>query len=416
MTAKLEISHLYKVYGNRPDEAMALIDQDVHPSEILAKTEQVAAVLDVSFKVKEGEIFTIMGLSGSGKSTLVRCLNRLIEPTRGKVFIDGEDILGKSRSELREVRRTKISMVFQNFALLPHKTVLNNVEFGLSVRHENVDACRSKALEALAQVGLSDWADHYPDNLSGGMKQRVGLARALASDPDILLMDEPFSALDPLIRDELQRELLKLQRDIKKTIVFITHDFLEAVKLSDHLAVMRDGRFVQVGTPQEIVLSPVDDYVRNFAKEMDRSRILTAGMLADTIDTVKIRSGSTVKQAEELMRGAGRRHGALIDATGRMQALISADSLAGAPKDDMAADHHSEPSCASRSIDCLLADLYPLFANRQPVAVCAEDGTHLALLEAADVLQMLSGIDATEASETSVGTTPIHIEKKALIS
>ena len=373
-------------------------------------------MLDVSFKVKKGEIFTIMGLSGSGKSTLVRCLNRLIEPTRGKVFIDGEDILGKSRAELREVRRTKISMVFQNFALLPHKTVLDNVEFGLSVRHESVDVCRSKALEALAQVGLSDWADHYPDNLSGGMKQRVGLARALASDPDILLMDEPFSALDPLIRDELQRELLKLQRNIKKTIVFITHDFLEAVKLSDHLAVMRDGRFVQVGTPQEIVLTPVDDYVHNFAKEMDRSRILTAGMLADTIDTVQIRLDSTVKQAEELMHKAGRRHGALIDATGRMQALISADSLAGASKADMAANHRSEPSCSSRSTDCLLADLYPLFANMQPVAVCAEDGTHLALLEAADVLQMLSGIDGAEASETSVGTTPIDIEKKALIS
>ncbi|UXX81755.1 glycine betaine/L-proline ABC transporter ATP-binding protein [Roseovarius pelagicus] len=416
MTSKLEISHLYKVYGNRPDEAMALIDQDVHPSEILAKTEQVAAVLDVSFKVKEGEIFTIMGLSGSGKSTLVRCLNRLIEPTRGNVFIDGEDILNKSRAELREVRRTKISMVFQNFALLPHKTVLDNVQFGLSVRGESVDICRSKALEALAQVGLSDWAGHYPDNLSGGMKQRVGLARALASDPDILLMDEPFSALDPLIRDELQRELLKLQRDIKKTIVFITHDFLEAVKLSDHLAVMRDGRFVQVGTPQEIVLTPVDDYVRNFAKEMDRSRILTAGMLADTIDTVKIRSDSTVNQAEELMHIAGRRHGALIDDAGRMQALISADALFGAPRDDMAADHRSMPSCASRSIDCLLADLYPLFANRQPVAVCAEDGTHMALLEATDVLQMLSGIDGAEASETSVETTLNDIEKKALIS
>lgn len=416
MTAKLEISHLYKVYGNRPDEAMSLIDQRVHPSEILAKTGQVAAVLDVSFKVKEGEIFSIMGLSGSGKSTLVRCLNRLIEPTSGNVLIDGEDLLNKPRAELRDVRRTRISMVFQNFALLPHKTVLDNVQFGLSVRGESVDICRSKALKALAQVGLSDWADHYPDNLSGGMKQRVGLARALASDPDILLMDEPFSALDPLIRDELQRELLKLQRDIKKTIIFITHDFLEAVKLSDHLAVMRDGRFVQVGTPQEIVLTPVDDYVRNFSKEMDRSRILTAGMVADTINTVKIGPDSTVKQAEELLHSAGRRHAALIDATGRMQALILAESLSDAPKDDKAADHRSVSSCASHSFDCLLADLYPHFANRQPVAVCAEDGTHLALLEAADVLQMLSGIDGAKASETSVVTTPIHTEKKALIS
>ncbi|MCZ4352655.1 glycine betaine/L-proline ABC transporter ATP-binding protein [Roseovarius aestuarii] len=411
MTTKLEISQLYKVYGTRPDEAMTLIDQGVHPSDILARTGQVAAVMDASFSVKEGEIFTIMGLSGSGKSTLVRCLNRLIEPTRGSVSIDGEDILAKSRADLRGIRRTKISMVFQNFALLPHRTVMDNVQFGLSLRGENVEASRAKTLEVLEQVGLSDWANHYPDNLSGGMKQRVGLARALASDPDILLMDEPFSALDPLIRDELQQELLKLQRDIKKTIVFITHDFLEAVKLSDHLAVMRDGRFVQIGTPQQIVLSPVDDYVRNFAKEMDRSRILTAGMLARAIATVTVPAGATVKQAQQQLRNAERRHGAMIDNAGIMLSMVSADALATAPKADLASDHLPVPNFATRPADCLLADLYPLFAGNQPVVINAQDGTHLALLEAADVLQILSGVNG---AEKSISSPPVDTEKKAL--
>lgn len=215
MAPKLEIDRLSKVYGDHPDQALRLIGEGASPKDVFARTSQVVAVSDVSFAVDEGEIFTIMGLSGSGKSTLVRCINRIIEPSAGRIVIDDEDVLAMSRARLRELRRRKVAMVFQNFALLPHRTVLENVEFGLMIRGEDIAARRRRCDAALAQVGLSEWAARYPDNLSGGMKQRVGLARALASDPDVLLMDEPFSALDPLIRSELQLELLRLQRTIR---------------------------------------------------------------------------------------------------------------------------------------------------------------------------------------------------------
>lgn len=390
MTPKLEIRNLYKVYGARPETALDLIEDGCSSADVLNRTGQVAAVIDVSFQVREGEIFTIMGLSGSGKSTLVRCLNRLIEPTRGSVSIDGTNVLELSQGELRETRRRKISMVFQNFALLPHKTVTENVQFGLSLRGESAQTCRQRAKDALAQVGLSDWGERYPDDLSGGMKQRVGLARALASDPDILLMDEPFSALDPLIREELQQELLKLQREINKTIIFITHDFLEAVKLSDQLAVMRDGRFVQVGSPQEIVLSPVDDYVRNFAKSMDRSQILTAGMLAQKIGFARIGRDSTVDDAARALSGTGHRFCAMTDEDGHMQGLLSAATLAKAPAGAKAAGFLSPSLPVLIGADALLTDLYRIFVADQPVGITSAEGALLGLVEAHHLLQVLA--------------------------
>jgi len=250
MTVKLEVKSLYKIFGDQPEKAFKLLAKGHDRASILQKTGQTLGVQDVNLVIHEGEIFVVMGLSGSGKSTLVRLFNRLIEPTRGQVLIDGEDIAAISERELRQVRRKKISMVFQSFALMPHLSVLENTAFGLELAGVPLAERQQSARQALNQVGLGQWIDAFPDALSGGMKQRVGLARALANDPDILLMDEAFSALDPLIRTEMQDELLKLQASQQRTIVFISHDLDEAMRIGDRIAIMQDGQLVQVGNPE----------------------------------------------------------------------------------------------------------------------------------------------------------------------
>ncbi len=274
--AVLECHRVWKVFGPKPERIVDSIDADLPRAELEARTGNVAAVRDVSFQVAEGELFVAMGLSGSGKSTLVRCLSRLIEPTAGRVLIDGEDVTAASPERLRDLRRTKLSMVFQHFGLFPHRRVLDNVAFGLEVQGWDKARRLAAATELLDVVGLSGLGNAYPDQLSGGMQQRVGLARALATDPEILLFDEPFSALDPLIRRDMQDEVCRLQRDLHKTCVFITHDLAEALKLGDHIAIMKDGRFVQVGTPEDVVLRPADDYVRAFTRDVQRIHVLTA--------------------------------------------------------------------------------------------------------------------------------------------
>ncbi|MET3661791.1 quaternary amine ABC transporter ATP-binding protein [Aquamicrobium ahrensii] len=271
---RIEVRGVSKAFGTKAGEALELARQGVSKSEILKQTGAVLAIDNVSFSVDAGEIFVVMGLSGSGKSTLVRCLNRLHDPTVGSIEIDGEDVLKASDERLRELRLGKITMVFQHFALLPHRTVAENVEYGLKMRGLGKAERREKALKTLENVGLAGWGDRYPHNLSGGMQQRVGLARALALDPEILLMDEPFSALDPLIRRDMQGELIELQRRYRTTIIFITHDLNEALTLGDHVAVMKDGRLAQVGKPAEIVLDPADDYVAAFTRDIDRGRVL----------------------------------------------------------------------------------------------------------------------------------------------
>lgn len=270
---KVELRNLYKIF--LPTQAaldLALAGTD--PSDVRKKTGGILAVINANLTINSGEIFVIMGLSGSGKSTLIRCINRLIEPSHGDVLIDGVNATKLSPSDLRELRRHRVSMVFQNFALLPHKTVLENVEYGLILRKDDKAKRRAKALEMLSLVGLGDWAEQYPENLSGGMKQRVGLARALATDSEILIMDEPFSALDPLIRRDLQDELIKLQHQLKKTIIFVTHDFHEAIRIGNRIAIMRHGKVVQSGSPQDIVFNPADDYVSKFSSDIDRSKIV----------------------------------------------------------------------------------------------------------------------------------------------
>jgi glycine betaine/proline transport system ATP-binding protein len=287
------VQGLWKVFGPKADRVPA--DPELAalaPAELRARTGCTAAVRDVSFDVRKGEVFVVMGLSGSGKSTLVRCLTRLIEPTSGGVAIDGEDVLAMDKARLRELRRNRASMVFQHFGLLPHRTVLDNVAYGLEIQGVAKAERRAKALEVVAKVGLEGLEQRKPGQLSGGQQQRVGLARALAVDPEVLLFDEPFSALDPLIRRDMQEEVIRLHRDEGRTMVFITHDLSEALRLGDRIALMRDGRIVQLGTPEEIVGSPADDYVRDFVRDVPRA------------DVMSVRTAMRPADADEKTRGA----------------------------------------------------------------------------------------------------------------
>lgn len=292
---KIRCESIWKLFGPHPKSTLAGLDHSLSRSEIQQQTGHVVAVNDVSFSVQEGETFVVMGLSGSGKSTLVRCLSRLIDPTSGQVMIDNRDITTVSHRELKDLRRHKMAMVFQHFGLFPHRTVLDNVAYGLEVRGEPRQARLQKAREFIDLVGLDGWAEHYPRELSGGMQQRVGLARAMAVEPEILLFDEPFSALDPLIRREMQDELLALQSKLKKTMVFITHDFQEAIKMGDHIMIMRDGAISQLGTAEEIVANPADKYVADFTEDVPRYKVLSAGKVMRPLNgTTALSSGPTV--------------------------------------------------------------------------------------------------------------------------
>jgi glycine betaine/proline transport system ATP-binding protein len=276
--------NVWKVYGPKADRIVGSPDAELPRAELLEKTGCVAAVRDVSFEVTQGEVFVVMGLSGSGKSTLVRMINRLHDPTAGQVFIDGEDVVAVDQERLRDIRRRKVSMVFQHFGLFPHRTIADNVAYGLEVRGMDKPDRLAKAKDVLDVVGLGAWGTAFPDELSGGMQQRVGLARALATDPEIMLFDEPFSALDPLIRRDMQDEVVRLQREVRKTMIFITHDLAEALKLGDRIAIMKDGGFVQVGTPEDVVAHPADDYVADFTRDVPRAHVLTARAIMRPLD------------------------------------------------------------------------------------------------------------------------------------
>ena len=286
---KITCSNIWKLFGPDEKRTMDNLDKSLSMKEVQEKTGHVVAVKDVSFSIQKGETFVVMGLSGSGKSTLVRCISRLIEPTSGIVKMDNVEVTKMNNRELLDLRRNKMSMVFQHFGLFPHRTVLENIGYGLEVRGTKKDIRTEKSTEVLKMVGLDGWQNNYPRELSGGMQQRVGLARALAVDPEILIFDEPFSALDPLIRREMQDELLKIQEKLQKTMVFITHDFLEAIKMGDHIAIMKDGEVSQVGTPEEIVANPIDQYVKDFCEDVPKYKVLSAGkvMRKDCCNEVK---------------------------------------------------------------------------------------------------------------------------------
>ncbi|MEY2637611.1 MAG: hypothetical protein RLZ80_387 [Actinomycetota bacterium] len=282
-TSMISVKNVWKVFGPNAEKLIGTPDADLTRTELRNKTGNTIAVRDVSFEVAKGEVFVVMGLSGSGKSTLVRCMTRLIEPTRGELIYDGEDILQVDDNRLRELRRTKFSMVFQHFGLLPHRKVIDNIAYALEINGVSKTDRHKRAHEVIELVGLQGFSEAYPEQLSGGMQQRVGLARALAVDPEIMFLDEPFSALDPLIRRDMQNEVIRLHHELGKTMVFITHDLQEAAKVGDRIAIMRDGALIQVGTPAELVAKPKDEYVANFVRDIAKSHVLTLRYIARPI-------------------------------------------------------------------------------------------------------------------------------------
>ena len=330
----IEVKNLSKIFGKNVKQSIELLDEGKKKEEVLKATGATVGVNRATFKVNQGEIFVIMGLSGSGKSTLIRLINRLIEPTEGSVTIDGEDLATMNKENLRRVRREKLSMVFQKFGLFPFRTILENTVYGLEVQGIPKEERLKKAKEALNLVGLGDYIDQYPDQLSGGMQQRVGLARALANDPEVLLMDEAFSALDPLIKKDMQDELIDLQQKMKKTIIFITHDLDEALRLGDRIALMRDGSIVQIGTPEEILVNPANDYVERFVQDVDRSKVLVAENIMRRPETINIdKHGPRV--ALERMREEGLSGIYIVDSDRNLKGYLTADAASAAIKQDI---------------------------------------------------------------------------------
>ncbi len=367
---KIACRNVYKIFGANPQNARELVDAGKTKAEILRETGMTVGVCDASLEIREGEIFVVMGLSGSGKSTLVRLLNRLIEPTFGAVEIEGTDITGMTPRELIQLRRQRMAMVFQSFALLPHRTVLDNAAFGLEIAGIDKASRYERARKAIETVGLGANSDSYPGELSGGMKQRVGLARALSNDPAIMLMDEAFSALDPLIRTEMQDELLRIQRETPRTIVFISHDLDEAMRIGDRIAVMESGRIVQVATPQEIVTNPANDYVRSFFKGVDVSRVFTAGDICSR-DILPERA---VDGADAAAQPANDTAAVLLD-TARNYAGMTANGANGA-----------EPLAAATP----LSEMLHVVANApHPVPVVDPAGHYLGAVSQRTLLQTL---------------------------
>ncbi|MEM6048970.1 glycine betaine/L-proline ABC transporter ATP-binding protein ProV [Erwinia sp. P7711] len=391
MAIKLEVKNLYKVFGENPDRAFKLIEKGISKEALLEKTGLSLGVKDASLAIEEGEIFVIMGLSGSGKSTMVRLLNRLIEPTRGQVIIDGVDIAKISDSELREVRRNKISMVFQSFALMPHMTVLNNAAFGMELAGIPLQERQEKALDALRQVGLDNYAHAYPDELSGGMRQRVGLARALAINPDILLMDEAFSALDPLIRTEMQDELVKLQSRHQRTIVFISHDLDEAMRIGDRIAIMQGGEVVQVGTPDEILNNPANDYVRTFFRGVDISHVFSAKDIARRSAGSLMRKtpGFGPRSALKLLQDDDREYGYILEKQ-RFVGIVSTDSLKAALISGEGLDGAILPAPVAMPGDTSLNDLLSHVAQAPcAVPIVGEENQYIGIISKGTLLQAL---------------------------
>jgi len=350
----IEIKDLTKVFGRNSKQALKMLDDGLTKAEILKKTGNTVGVNRASFSVEEGETFVIMGLSGSGKSTLVRLINRLIEPTEGSILIDGVDLSKMDQPSLRQVRREKLSMVFQSFALFPHRTILENAEFGLEIQKIPKEERSKKAAESLRMVGLGDYFGQYPNQLSGGMQQRVGLARALANDPAVLLMDEAFSALDPLIRKGMQDELLDLQSKMKKTILFITHDLDEALRIGDRIALMKDGSIVQIGTPEQILVNPANDYVEKFVEDVDRSKILTAQHIMKRPETVNIDNHGP-RIALDRMREVGLSGVYVVDSQRNLKGYVTADHAAEALKNEV------------RSLDGILTNDIPRVDKDTPM-------------------------------------------------
>lgn len=372
--SKVKIEHLTKIFGKKVKPALKMVEDNLSKTEILEKTGSTVGVYDANIEIEEGEIFVIMGLSGSGKSTLIRLLNRLIEPTSGSILLDGADISKMNKEELLDVRRQKMSMVFQNFGLFPQRTVLENTEYGLEVQGVSKEERQARAEKALDNANLLAFKDQYPNQLSGGMQQRVGLARALANDPEILLMDEAFSALDPLIRRDMQDELLELQEQYQKTIIFISHDLNEALRIGDRIAIMKDGKVVQVGTGEDILTNPANDYVRAFTEDIDRSKVLTAeNIMIQPLTTNISVDGPNValkKMATEEVSGL-----VAVDRNRQFKGFLTSDAALkarreGIPLTDVLVDMKTVAP------DLLVADLMSIISD-SPAPLAVVDGGRL---------------------------------------
>ena len=392
---KVKVNHLTKIFGKKTKPALEMIRANKSKTEILEKTGATVGVYDVNFEVEEGEIFVIMGLSGSGKSTLIRLLNRLIEPTSGNIYIDGQDISSLDKEGLREVRRNKMSMVFQNFGLFPHLTILENTEYGLEIRGVPKEERQAKAEKALENSSLIAFKDQLPSQLSGGMQQRVGLARALANNPEILLMDEAFSALDPLIRREMQDELLDLQENVKKTIIFITHDLNEALRIGDRIALMKDGQIMQIGTGEEILTNPANEYVRTFVEDVDRSKVLTAQNIMVPALTTNIEiDGPTV--ALKRMRQEEVSMLLAVDKKRQLKGVVRAEKALEARKNGTSLVECVDPEIQTIDKDMLVNDIFPLIYDAQTPLAVTDNGKLLGVVIRGSVLEALAETEVNE--------------------
>jgi len=395
---KVEIKHLTKIFGKRPKAAMKMVKQNKSKNEIVEKTGSTVGVYDINMAIEEGEIFVIMGLSGSGKSTLIRLLNRLIEPTAGQLFIDGKEITKSNKKQMIEIRRKKMSMVFQNFALFPHRTLLENTEYGLEIQGVSKEERRKRAEKALENAKLLSFKDQYPHQLSGGMQQRVGLARALTNDPDILLMDEAFSALDPLVRGEMQDELLDLQANVEKTIIFITHDLNEALRIGDHIAIMKDGRLQQIGTGEEILTNPANDYVKTFVGDVDRSKVLTADSIMIPALTSNIYvDGPTV--ALRIMTAEEVSGLVAVDRHRHLEGYLSSEEAVRARREKLSLTDVLMKMPKIKP-DTLIMDIMPIIYDAQtPVAVVDDDNRLKGVVIRGAVLKALADTEGENNNE-----------------
>lgn len=392
MTNILEVKNLTKIFGKKQKAALEMVKQGKSKTEILEKTGATVGVYDASFEIKEGEIFVIMGLSGSGKSTLVRMLNRLIDPSSGNIYLDGKDIAKMNVEDLRNIRRHDINMVFQNFGLFPHRTILENTEFGLEMRGVSKEERTMLAEKALDNAGLLPFKEQYPSQLSGGMQQRVGLARALANSPKILLMDEAFSALDPLIRREMQDELLDLQDTNKQTIIFISHDLNEALRIGDRIALMKDGEIMQIGTGEEILTNPANDFVREFVEDVDRSKVLTA-------QNIMIKPLTTVLEIDGPQVALTRMHReevSMLMATNRRRQLLgslTADAAIEARKKGLPLSEVIDKDVVTVSKDTVITDIMPLiYDSSAPIAVTDDNDRLLGVIIRGRVIEALANV------------------------
>ncbi|MFW6235090.1 MAG: quaternary amine ABC transporter ATP-binding protein [Spirochaetota bacterium] len=398
-TVKIRLKNVYKVFGKNAGRGVELSKQGLSKDQILKKTKLAVGVSNVSFDVYEGETLVVMGLSGSGKSTLIRCVNRIMEPTAGEIFVDDVDITKLDDEALRDVRRKKFSMVFQSFALFPHRRVIENVAYGLEIQGADRETRLEKAEKSLKLVGLGGWGDYYPENLSGGMKQRVGLARALSVDPDILLMDEAFSALDPLIRSDMQDELIALNDRVRKTILFITHDLDEALKMGDRIVLMKDGYVVQIGTPEEILTNPADEYVERFVANVDITKVLTAqDVMKQHSPVAYVKDGPRV--ALRKMKEHGLSGMFVVKSSGELVGHLSADKAAQAAKNEEKwLDQVTErDSVLSVPLDQPVRSLFPMVEGGQPIAVVDEDKHFKGVIVRGSILAALAESQAESKS------------------